>query len=91
MLARLVLSWWLADRIPSGTLLAVVREDQAFKPTRISHVGFVFHQGKQTYLRHATRRSAKVLDEDLRSFLSRNAKYDKWKVVGVSLFEVVAP
>lgn len=81
----------LVDRIPSGTLLAVVREDQAFKPTRISHVGFVFHRGKQTYLRHATRRFAKVLDEDLRSFLSRNAKYDKWKVVGVSLFEVVAP
>ena len=81
----------LVDRIPSGTLLAVVREDRAFKPTRISHVGFVFHHGKQTYLRHATRRFAKVLDEDFRSFLSRNAKYEKWKVVGVSLFEVVAP
>jgi len=81
----------VAKRIPSGTILAVVREDRAYKPTRISHVGFVLHRGQRTYLRHATLRAAKVVDEEFNSFLLRNSKYDKWKVVGVSLYEAVPP
>jgi hypothetical protein len=81
----------VAKRIPSGTILAVVREDRAYKPTRISHVGFVLHRGQRTYLRHATLRPAKVVDEEFNSFLLRNSKYEKWKVVGVSLYEAVPP
>jgi len=54
----------VAKRIPSGTLLAVVREDRPYKPTRISHVGFVLHRGQKTYLRHATLRAAKVVDDE---------------------------
>ncbi len=81
----------VAKRIPSGTLLAVVREDRPYKPTRISHVGFVLHRGQKTYLRHATLRAAKVVDEEFSSFLLRNSKYEKWKVVGVSLYETIPP
>jgi hypothetical protein len=80
-----------AKRIPSGTLLVVVREDRPYKPTRISHVGFVLHRGQNTFLRHATLRAAKVVDEELSSFLLRNLKYEKWKVVGVSLYEAIPP
>jgi hypothetical protein len=79
----------VAPQIPSGTLLLVIREDRPYKPTRISHLGFLLHRGKKTYLRHATRGAAKVVDEELSSFLLRNSKYEKWKVVGVSLVEVL--
>jgi hypothetical protein len=81
----------IAPRLESGTILAVIREDRPWRPTRVSHVGFVVQKGRRTYLRHATRTFGKVVDEDLRDFMARNAKYGRWKVVGVSLFEVAAP
>jgi len=81
----------IASRVVSGTILAIVREDRPFSVTRISHVGFVIQKNKRTYLRHATRTFGRVVDEDLKTFLSRNLKYGKWKVVGVSLYEVAVP
>jgi len=79
----------ITAQVPSGTIMLVVREDRPYKPTRISHLGFLLHRGKNTYLRHATRGAAKVVDEELSSFLLRNSKYEKWKVDGVSLYEVL--
>jgi hypothetical protein len=81
----------IAPRVVSGTILAIVREDRAFSVTRVSHVGFVIQKDRRTYLRHATRTFGKVVDEDLKTFLARNLKYDKWKVVGISLYEAAAP
>jgi len=81
----------IASRVVSGTILAIVREDRISSVTRISHVGFVIQKNRRTYLRHATRTFGKVVEEDLKTFLSRNLKYAKWKVVGVSLYEVAAP
>lgn len=81
----------VAEKIPSGTILMVVREDRPLKATRVTHLGFVIHRGRRTYLRHATVSASRVIDEELETFLSRNAKYAKWKVVGVSLFEVASP
>ena len=70
----------------------VVRDDLPLKATRITHLGFVVQKGKRTWLRHAARsRYARVVDEDLETFLARNAKYTKWKVTGVSLFEARPP
>lgn len=80
-----------ARQIPSGTLLLVVREEKLGKATRITHLGFVIQKPKRTYLRHAARGAfGRVVDEDLESFLIRNAKYGKWKVTGVALYEVLA-
>lgn len=81
-----------ARAIPSGTILLVVREDRAWKVTRITHLGFVIQRGKETYLRHANKQpSYRVVDEPLAHFIARNARYDRWKVDGVSLFEVLPP
>ncbi|XXF80234.1 DUF1460 domain-containing protein [Myxococcaceae bacterium GXIMD 01537] len=81
-----------AARVPSGTLFVVLRDDLPFKATRVTHVGFVVQKGARTYLRHAARsRYGRVVDEDLESFLARNARYDKWRVTGVSLFEPLIP
>jgi hypothetical protein len=81
----------IAPRIPSGTVLVVVRENSPLKATQVSHLGFVVRKGSRTYLRHAARHLGRVVDEDLRAFLERSSKYAKWKVVGVSLFEVTTP
>ncbi|WNG19273.1 N-acetylmuramoyl-L-alanine amidase-like domain-containing protein [Cystobacter fuscus] len=83
-----------ARQVPSGSILVVLREDLPLKATRVTHLGFVVQKGRRTWLRHARRGvdgNGRVVDEDLESFLARNARYDKWKVTGVSLFEVRAP
>jgi len=83
-----------ARQVPSGTILVVLREDLPLKATRVTHLGFVVQKGKRTWLRHARRGvdgNGRVVDEDLETFLARNAKYDKWKVSGVSLYEARNP
>ncbi|MCE9667924.1 DUF1460 domain-containing protein [Myxococcus stipitatus] len=81
-----------ARDIPSGTILVVLREDLPLKATRVTHLGFVVQRKQRTYLRHASRGGYnRVVDEDLETFLARNARYAKWKVTGVSLFEARRP
>ncbi|WP_224366164.1 N-acetylmuramoyl-L-alanine amidase-like domain-containing protein [Hyalangium versicolor] len=81
-----------ARQIPSGTIMVIVRDDLPLKATRITHLGFVVQKGKRTWLRHAARNGYfRVVDEDLETFLARNARYTKWKVTGVSLFEAHHP
>jgi len=80
-----------AARWPSGTLLLVVREDAPWRITRVSHLGFVVQRGGRTYLRHATRGwKDGVVDEELSHLLARHARY-RWKVEGVSLWEIRDP
>lgn len=74
-------------KVPSGTLLMVVREERETMPTRVTHLGFLI-QKKRLVLRHASKSFGKVVDEDFASFLARNRRYEKWKVVGFSLFQV---
>jgi len=81
-----------ARSLPSGTILVVLREDLPLKATRVTHLGFVVQKGKRTYLRHAARSVyQRVVDEDLEAFLARHARYEKWRVSGVSLFEARRP
>ncbi|RKH05986.1 DUF1460 domain-containing protein [Corallococcus sp. CA053C] len=81
-----------ARNVASGTILVVLREDLPLKATRVTHLGFVVQKKKRTYLRHASKGGYnRVVDEDLETFLARNARYDKWKVTGVSLFEARRP
>jgi hypothetical protein len=82
-----------AAKIPSGTILVVVREDAPHRVTRVTHLGFVVQKDDgRTYLRHAAMSVfQRVVDEELGHFIARNFKYDKWRVTGVSLYEVHAP
>lgn len=76
------------DRFPHGSILMVVREPRPLIPTRITHLGIVVHRKGRTFLRHASRSGpGRVVDEDLATFLTRNAGYRKWPVVGVTVFE----
>ncbi len=82
----------IASKIPTGTILVVVREDRPNKVTRITHLGFVVQKRRRTWLRHAARSPyMRVVDEDLATFLTRNAKYSKWPVEGVALFQPLVP
>jgi hypothetical protein len=79
-------------QVPSGTIMVIVRDDLPLKATRITHLGFVVQKGKRTWLRHAARNGyLRVVDEDLETFLARNARYTKWKVTGMGLFEAQRP
>ena len=80
------------DRIPTGTLLFVVRKDFWRDPTRVSHVGFVLEKNGRKGLRHASKRPfERVVDEPLAAFFERNSHYDKRPVVGFALYEIRAP
>ncbi|RMG15439.1 MAG: DUF1460 domain-containing protein, partial [Deltaproteobacteria bacterium] len=75
-------------KIPSGTILVVVRQDLAARPYRVSHLGFVVRRGGHLYLRHAAKAGyQKVVDERLETFVRRNAKYHKWPVAGFHLLQ----
>jgi hypothetical protein len=81
-----------APRVPSGTLLVVLREDLPLKVTRVTHLGFIIQKGRRTWLRHAARSLySRVVDEELESFLARHSRYTKWRVTGVSLYEPRRP
>jgi hypothetical protein len=78
-----------AASIPDGTVLLVVREDGPERLTRVSHLGLVVQRGGHTLLRHATTAGRPaVVDEELSHFLARHRHF-AWKVVGVSLWEVL--
>ena len=75
----------LADRIPGGTILNIVRINYRSMPVRLTHQGLVVRKGRR-YLRHAARAGYKrVVDELLDTFLRRNQAYQKWPVEGVNL------
>jgi hypothetical protein len=78
--------------VPGGTLLFVVRKDLYAHPTRVTHVGLVLVQAGRRVLRHASSRPyGRVVDEPLGAFLARNARYDKWPVEGVALYQLRVP
>jgi hypothetical protein len=80
----------LADGIPAGTILSVVRNDFRSIPIRVSHQGLVVVRRGRRYLRHAARAGyGRVVDELLDTFLRRNQAYRKWPVSGVNLQRIL--
>jgi len=68
----------LLDRIPSGSVINMVRPDWALKKwigtnLNVSHQGFVLRQNGRLILRHASVTHQKVVDED---FIDYFAQYD---------------
>jgi hypothetical protein len=75
-----------AASIEPGTILMVVREHDANRVVRVSHMGFVVRGPRGLVVRHAsTGAEHAVIDEDFFLFLDKQAEYRKWKVVGVAL------
>lgn len=80
------------EKLPSGTLLFVVRKDFVTQPTRVTHVGFLLDLPGGRVLRHASKEPYhRVVDEPFAHFLDRNAAYARWPVEGFAVFEVRLP
>jgi hypothetical protein len=82
----------LAGRIPDGALLNVLREEVPGRVTRVTHQGLVVRTGGKVYVRHARRGgAARVVDEELPSFVARNRGYRRWVVEGFNLQRIRLP
>ena len=96
-----VFRWWIIPldhveevmaKIPSGTLLWIVREDFHTTPFRISHVGIVVQHKSGTYFRHAKEGGVhKVIEMPLMDVIHRHQEFTRWPAVGVSLYAPHAP
>jgi hypothetical protein len=73
-------------KIPTGTVLHLVRVDYKSVPVRVSHQAIVIEKNGQRFVRHAADRMFhSVVDEPIDHFFARMEKYGKWPVSGVHL------
>jgi len=75
------------QRVPTGTVLLLVRVERPRIPVRISHLGFVIHRRDgRTIFRHASQEGwGRVVDEDLIAYLRRLDERSRWAIQGVNL------
>jgi hypothetical protein len=82
----------VAGRIPEGTVIVVLREDQPRRPTRVSHTGLVvLGRAGERLVRHATSSPglARVIEEPLPRFVAREARaYPRWPLAGFALYAI---
>lgn len=71
------------DRIPSGTVACLVREDRPDKPVAITHQMFIIDKGGMRYVRHAASGKS-VEDVPAGEYFSRFAS-SPWRVLGINL------
>lgn len=73
----------LLDKIPSGTIANLVREDLPDKPVLVTHQVFIFEKDGRRVVRHAAF-GRKVEEQDALAYFYKyfNAK---WKLVGLNL------
>ena len=77
------------DKIPSGTVVTIIRQDNPKIPVLVSHQGFLVRKRGKPYFRHAAF-SDKVVDVP---FLEYFYKYfsSGWRVVGLHLASPASP
>jgi len=76
----------LLARIPAGTVVSLVREDKADKPTLVSHQFFIFDGPQGKIIRHAAY-GKQVLDVDAAAYIE-GLKGQTWRVLGFNLAAV---
>src|SRR3989338_5846673 len=77
----------ILEKIPSGTIANVVREDKPDIPVLISHQVLIITKDNAQYVRHASSSGKMVEDVLLRDYLSRYAA-SSWKLLGLNLNQV---
>lgn len=83
----------LGSKIPSGTIINVVRANIYGYPDVITHQGIILRRphSKVTLVRHASPVSKRVIDEALVYMLKRYSKPRKWPIVGMNLLRILDP
>lgn len=77
----------LLNSIPHGTVVSVVREDRADKPTLVTHQLFIFDGRRGKVIRHAAQ-GRQVLDVDAAQYIAGLAGA-QWRVLGFNLAAVL--
>lgn len=79
-------------RIPEGSVIVVLRDGPARRPSRVSHTGLVvLGPGGERLVRHATSTPGveRVIEEPLARFVARETRaYPQWRVAGFAIFAV---
>jgi len=76
----------LLNAIPHGTVVSLVREDRADKPTLVSHQFFIFDGPRGKMIRHAAQ-GKQVLDVDAAQYIA-GLSGSPWRVLGFNLAQV---
>ena len=70
-----IAAWMGPEKVPAGTVLAVIREENPREVTRMTHVGIIIQEHGEAYVRHAASGpNAGVRDEEVSHFVQRNAR-----------------
>lgn len=75
----------IANTLPAGLVIDVVREARGDDLTRISHTGLLLERDGSRFVRHAALRDRKVIDEPLEAFLVRHSRMRQRRVTGIHL------
>jgi hypothetical protein len=75
-------------KVPSGSLVVVIRKDRPKTVTMVTHVAVVVQTKNGTLIRHASRTFKKVIDEPVEKYLKRNLDFGAWTIEGLALYQV---
>jgi hypothetical protein len=79
----------LAEKMPAGAILSIIRVDRPGVPDPVSHQGIVVLKNRRRFLRHASSgpNFRRVIDYPLRGYLRFSRRYfaSRWPVLGVNL------
>lgn len=81
----------LADSIPPGTVIDIIRQNVPSSPDVVTHQGLVVtHPGDKTrFVRHASPVAQRVIDEPLVLMMKRYKKPRRWPIVGASFLRIL--
>jgi hypothetical protein len=75
----------VVDKIPEGVVINLVHNSHSLHSGMITHQGFLIREGRQYFLRHASKNGI-IRSSELFAYLtSRQKKSASWPVVGVNL------
>jgi len=77
------------ERLAPGTIIHLVRVDWHRAPDVVTHQGLVLERDGRRFVRHASARRGRVIDETVTAFVERFEGPRKWPVAGVQLIELV--
>jgi hypothetical protein len=92
----LPLDWAIAnvDKIPTNTVIQIVRQPRAGVPHTVTHQGIYLEKDNKKFLRNASSspRSKKIIDRDLLGYLKFNKSYfsknGRWPVIGINILQI---
>jgi len=79
-------------KIPSGSLINVVRVPVRFAPIIVTHQGlYLVDEQGEPWIRHASPVAKRVIDEPFKNMLRRYNKPRKWPIAGFNFQKILTP